>query len=217
MRSQRPAPDDRGNLQVIILNLNGTNATIQDALRTVDALAKRESATARRPLLDQIKPKKVRNSAESGESEAEAAEEDNLYTQAEPDAPEEADVDAPASRATPRKNRPTVPKTIPDLNLNGASPTFREFAEQKGPTEQWDWYLVLAYWLKHHLNTEEVGINHVYTASNYIGADFSLPDDVGQPFRDMRRKSLFIQGTKKGLSKITHNGEDRVKKMGKTA
>jgi hypothetical protein len=119
---------------------------------------------------------------------------------------------APAGIA--KKSKPTIPKVIVDLDFNSASPTFRELADEKQPDDQFDWYLLVASWVKDHKQVEEIGINHVYTASRYIGAKWSLPEDVGQPFRDGRRQGIFVKGSKNGLSKITHIGEDRVKRMG---
>jgi hypothetical protein len=209
---------DRGNLQVIVVNLNGNNHTLQDALRTVHDMIRRDTPpSARQAHLNGKGKAKALPGAKNGNGEKEPQEEESLFVEPvldEIEEPETNDADLPP---TSPKRKPRIPKVIPDLDFNSASPTFREFAAERKPNDQFDWYLLVASWMKDHKQVEEVGINHAYTASRYIGADWSLPEDVGQPFRDGRRQGLFVRGSKNGLSKITHVGEDRIKRMGKKA
>lgn len=223
MAAQRVPAEDRGNLQVIVVNLNGNNTTIQDALRTVDNMIRRQGTVNRdvQSLEDKKAPKVLpagRN--ENGGSAAE--EEPRLFVD-----PADNDPEAPAlvmgaatTRATggTRRGRGKT-AGIPDLDFNSATPTFREFAAQKKPADQFDWYLLVASWMKTHKQVEEIGIAHVITASQYIGSDWSLPEDIGQPFRDGRRRDngFFVKGSKNGQSKINSVGEDRVARMGTTS
>ncbi|MGD0390508.1 MAG: hypothetical protein ABSC42_16305 [Tepidisphaeraceae bacterium] len=217
MGAQRTTVEDRGNLQVIVVNLNGNNLTIQDALRTVDSMIRRHGAENRdMPLVTgKGKSKAISNGKEKAETQVD--EEPRLFVDPAKDDPDSADITSQNERPVggQKRGRPRV-SGIPDLDFNSATPTFREFAEEKKPRDLFDWYLLVASWMKSHKQVEEIGIAHVITANQYIGSEWSLPpDDVGRPFRDGRRREYgyFIKGSKNGMSKITKIGEDRVARM----
>ena len=183
MAAHRIPAEDRGNLQVIVVNLNGNNTTIQDALRTVDNMIRRQGTLNRdvQPIEDK-RAAKVLSAGKNGDSMVE--QEPRLFVDPAENDPE---LSTPGAATTPRAaggTRRGRGKTsgIPDLDFNGATPTFREFAAQKRPSDQFDWYLLVASWMKTHKHVEEIGIAHVITASQYIGSDWSLPEDIGQPF-----------------------------------
>jgi hypothetical protein len=220
MASQRVSTEDRGNLQVIVVNLNGNNTTIQDALRTVDNMIRRHGTVSRD--VQSLENRKGAKSLPNGKGQnGDAPAEDELRLFVDP-AENDPEPPAPGS-STPRApgSRRGRAKTtgIPDLDFNSAKPTFREFAAQKKPADQFDWYLLVASWMKTQKQVDEIGIAHVITASQYIGSDWSLPEDIGQPFRDGRRRDngFFVKGSKNGMSKINSVGEDRVARMGTTS
>ncbi|MGA2581955.1 MAG: hypothetical protein ABSG31_01660 [Tepidisphaeraceae bacterium] len=217
MAVHRGTTEDRGNLQVIVVNLNGSNLTLQDALRTVDSMIHRRGAENRDISPSTAKERIKATTGAEGRGEKQVDEEPRLFVDPADNDPESVDAASQPVRpvAGQRKGRPRV-TGIPDLDFNSASPTFREFAEEKKPKDQMDWYLLVASWMKAHKQVEEIGISHVITACQYISSDWSLPpEDVGQPFRDGRRREngFFVKGSKNGMSKITKNGEDRVARM----
>lgn len=211
-------PEDRGNssLEFVWVRLNGSDTTIEGALRTVQQMR-----NGNQPVQRQLpnKPEKGLPGKKNGSNH----DDDTLF----PEEPVDAEVveahtepapAQPAPRQPARKSR--LPKGIADLDFNSAAPTFRDFVAEKKPKDQFDWYLLVAYWMKKYKQIDEIGLPHVVTAKQYIGPDGdwgSLPEDAGQPFRDGRRAShgIFEKGSRNGLSKITKTGEDRVDRMGK--
>lgn len=204
------------SLEFVWVRLNGSNTTIEGALRTIQGM--RNASTAQRHLAaGKANPKSL--PAGKDEPVQEEQEEPGLF-----DSEEELEAEVVEARnesAAPRvgRNKPRLPQGIPDLDFDSATPTFREYATEKKPKDQFDWFLLVASWLKTFKGMEEVGLPHIVTAKQYIGADWPpLPDDAGQPFRDGRRAAtgIFTKGSKNGLSKITKNGESRVARMGQT-
>lgn len=218
MASRRPEERGTSSLEIVWVRLNASDTTIEGALRTVQSM-RNGNASHRQVPARQVKALPGKNG-----SPDEQPEEATLF-----DPPEEpVDVEAaggegtppPSPPATPRPQRKQsrLPKGIPDLDFNSPTPTFRAFVAGKNPQDQFDWYLLVAYWLKKYKQIEEIGLPHIVSAKQYIGADWdNLPEDAGQPFRDGRRQAhgIFAKGSKNGLSVITKNGEDRVDRRDK--
>lgn len=119
-------------------------------------------------------------------------------------------VDEKKTRPAPR-----APKFLAELNLTTASKPLKDFIEQKNADNDLDRYAVIAVWYKQHFNTEEVSIDHIFTAYDHLGWKAQLPaPDPSQTLRNLKKKNWLVQGSKRGFFKVNWNGEDAVNKMG---
>ena len=120
------------------------------------------------------------------------------------------EIDRPKRRRVPR-----APKFLSDLDLTKASVQLADFVQEKNPDVDMDKYAVIAAWYKHHFNTEEITIDHIFTAYKALGWQARMPGDPGQTFRNLKsNKNWFDSGSKAGAYKINWNGENAVNKMG---
>jgi hypothetical protein len=119
--------------------------------------------------------------------------------------------------ADSRKRRPApkAPKFLNDLDLTKAPVQLKDFVQEKNPGGDMDKYAVIAAWFKQHLSTEEIAIDHIFTAYKALGWQAQLPDNLSQTFRNLKsNKNWFDSGSKRGLYRINWNGESAVNKMG---
>jgi len=115
-----------------------------------------------------------------------------------------------------RRPAARAPKFLSELNLTTASVSLEDFIAQKNPQSDIDKYAVIAQWFKEHFTTEEISIDHIFTAYRKLGWQSRLPGpDPSQTLRNLKNyKNWFDNGTKRGFFKINWNGTDAVNKMG---
>jgi hypothetical protein len=125
--------------------------------------------------------------------------------------------DGDGNGSEPRRRRPAprAPKFLSELNLTTASVSLADFVKEKNPDGDMDKYAVIAAWFKEHFDTQEINIDHIFTAYKTLGWQAQLPPDPSQTFRNLKNnKNWFDSGTKRGDYKINWNGSDAVNKMG---
>lgn len=110
---------------------------------------------------------------------------------------------------------PRAPKFLAELNLTTAGVSLQDFISQKNPDNDADKYAVIAVWFKQHFKTEEVSIDHIFTAYTALGWQAQIPGpDPSATLRYLKKKNWVVSGTKRGFFKVNWNGEDTVNKMG---
>lgn len=110
---------------------------------------------------------------------------------------------------------PRAPKFLTELNLTTAGVSLQDFISQKNPDNDADKYSVIAVWFKQHFKTEEVSIDHIFTAYTALGWQAQIPGpDPSATLRYLKKKNWMVSGTKRGFFKVNWNGEDTVNKMG---
>ncbi len=120
------------------------------------------------------------------------------------------EADRPRRRAAPK-----APKFLSDLDLTKAPVQLTDFVQEKNPAGDMDKYAVIAVWFKQNLDTEEISVDHIFTAYKALGWQSQLPDNPSQTFRNLKsNKNWFDSGSKRGAYKINWNGENAVNKMG---
>lgn len=132
------------------------------------------------------------------------------------DQPAEEEVATGSGSERPRRRpAPRAPKFLSDLNLTTASVSLADFVKEKNPEGDMDKYAVIAAWFKDHFNTEEINVDHIFTAYKALGWQAQMPSDPSQTFRNLKsNKNWFDSGSKRGDYKINWNGMDAVNKMG---
>ncbi len=84
----------------------------------------------------------------------------------EQDVQDDAATDANGN-GTPKAQRKQVPKAptfLSSLDLTTAPVSLQHFATAKNPTALNDKYLVVATWFKEQMKTDEINIDHIFTA-----------------------------------------------------
>lgn len=130
----------------------------------------------------------------------------------------EVDAETNSGNGTQRSKRrpaPRAPKFLNDLDLTNTPVQLTDFVQEKSPDGDMDKYAVIAAWFKQHFNTQEVTIDHIFTAYKALGWQAQLPADPSQTFRNLKsNKNWFDSGSKRGAYKINWHGESAVNKMG---
>jgi hypothetical protein len=161
-------------------------------------------------------PKRTLESARAVEVEEETATPEVEVPEEElEETADEASGEDGTSTPVRRRHAPRAPKFLSELNLTTASLQLEDFIAQKQPQSDLDKYAVIAQWFKEHFNTEEVSIDHIFTAYRKLGWQAQLPGpDPSQTLRNLKKKNWFDNGSKRGDFKINWNGSDAVNKMG---
>ena len=200
------------------INLEGTEDVVTEGIKAfTQAMAKSglvvTSLPVTKPALLEAKP----NSSaihENDDEETEAMEEfaevgDNSIVDDEVE-------EASSSRSSTRRNynfRP--PKFLDNLDLTKATQPINDFMSEKGnPTETNDRYIVVAVWLKEHLQIEDFNINHIYTVFDNLGWKAQIPVNHSQPLRDLKSKRHFLTKQKGEGYKVNWQGIQYVAKLG---
>jgi hypothetical protein len=203
--------DPDRTMEFTIENVGGEG--VKEALQTLG------SAIAGRNL---VEPKRLKNGkgatpeVETPEEETVEEEEVRLEQAAEDNDDEPADNDNYVAERRPRA-APRAPKFLSELNLTTATMQLDDFVKEKKPDNDLDKYTVIAVWYKQHFNTEEISIDHIFTAYDNLGWRSQMPGpDPSQTLRNLKstKKNWFVSGSKRGFYKVNWNGEDAVNKMG---
>jgi hypothetical protein len=113
------------------------------------------------------------------------------------------------------RSAPRAPKFLEELNLTTATKPLEDFVKEKAPDNDSDKYAVIAVWYKQHFKTDEISIDHIFTAYDKLGWRAQMPSpDPSQTLRNLKnQKNWLSKGSKAGLFKVNWNGEDAVNKM----
>ena len=145
-------------------------------------------------------------------------EQENLVDVSETEMPEEVSSEAVVDNGVERPKRrpvPKAPKFLSDLNLTTAKVQLSDFVKEKNPTGDMDKYAVIAAGFNEYFSTEEVTIDHVFTAYNSLGWKAQMPEDPSQTFRNLKSSKNWVDsGSQRGAYKINWAGLNAVNKMG---
>jgi hypothetical protein len=129
----------------------------------------------------------------------------------EPDEVAASDNGEPASPRPARVKKLKPPDYVPDLFSSDNGAAFKEFADEKAPSNKSKKYLVATYWLKEYGNNPTVNANKMYTCFKTAGWSTGF-NDWNQPFHNL----VFSEQLRKvgaGEFAINPLGEDVVMKV----
>ncbi len=202
---------DKAKVRIVFAELEGSNESVQEALRTMVA------AMAR--------PVKV---VSEGKSEVRSAKllEHEGHTQEEDIEEQEAIVDDEANEKplhSTRAPRGTGKRTdrnaglifLPDVDFFPKEQTsFRDFEKEKNPTNDQEFVLMAVYYLQNHLKLSKIGPNHVYTAFNAVKRKYAA--DIRQVIRNAKNKQNWLNFTDMEELRVATQGINKVEhEMGK--
>jgi hypothetical protein len=195
--------EDKGKVKFrfVEFELEGLNSTIEESIQNIVNSMSR-GATPQFRAVSSTKPliQGPAGAGENGHAETEFQPQDGEIEQ--DDSGEE--VRSPSPKG-PRHY--TMPKFLSTLDLDSGNPSFKTFAEQQNPKSDNRKYIVIAAWLKKNRNIDVVSTDHIYTCNQKMG--WKTQRDVGQPFRQLRKKSYFEAGGRNQWI-ITHVGLDQL-------
>lgn len=196
--AKKRAEDARpSKMTVMIFQLEGDDATLQEGFKTISAAMSRVL-----PPTAQLLPSASRPSGLPAP-----------LTDSDDDDEEVLEVAAtPVSRNTTNSKRTVKSPQILDMDLATGELPLAEFLSKHPTEETTKRYLLIAYWLKNQRELEEVSMDHIHTCFRHMG--WQTPKQAAQPLRDMKsRLGWFHKGEEKGHYKINHVGENEVLKI----
>lgn len=202
-------PSTPGKLTIMVVQLEGNDATLQEGIRTFkEAMGRAMPQAAPRAYL----PPPASLAALSPPLADEYANGTDNADLQEP--PGGMVIDTTASDHVPpsksaKSRKPPVMQFVKNLDLHPKGKTsLNSFVEQKKPTKQFEKITVCVYYLCRILEVEGVTAHHVYTCLKHIGA--ATPNDLPQEMRNVANRKGYIDVSDPGDVKITNPGDNFV-------
>jgi hypothetical protein len=206
---------DKGGMRILYVELNGSNASLQEGLRTLVAAMNKPVQVApapRRLVANQNVPTPAAQEAEA-----------DLFNQ-EQAAVESPDVEVgepagPTQNGAPRRKRGEGLNRdknaglaiVKSLNLHpDGKESLKDFVAQKKPKTQEEHVAVYIYYLKNVLEEANVGFSHIYTCFKETGE--RMPGDLPQTCRNAASKKGWIDTADANDLKRTTRGDNLVAK-----
>jgi hypothetical protein len=213
--SDREQGAEKGKVRVFFAEVEGSNQTLQDVLRTVSQMLPRAVEV-------KIPSKLVQNGAVGAAPSARPAEPDHFNQDAAApeviDAEEVEQSDAGSTGTTrrprgegPKKDKNAGLSIVKSLNLqpNGKE-SLKDFVTKKKPKTQEEHVAVYIYYLKNVLDETNVGFNHIFTCFKESGE--RMPGDLPQTCRNAASKKGWIDTADANDLKRTTRGDNLVEK-----
>jgi len=210
--SDTESAGDKGGMRILYVELNGSNSSLQEGLRTLVAAMNKPAANAA------AAPRRLvsNNNAVSG---ATPDGEPDLFNQAQ-ESPKDADepliAEVPNSSSRrprgegPKKDRNAGIELVPELDLvQEGGTSLKEFYAEKAPSTAEEQVLVFAYYVKHHVKTSPIGPGHILTC--YTHLDERKPLDLKQTIRNFAKSKGWLTCADMNDLKLTTAGENHVK------
>lgn len=199
------APEDKGKVKFrfVEFELEGLNSTIEESIKNIVNSMSRSSSPATRLVVAGKPAPQLSSTPAGGNGHAEA----ELEVEEVDDENAEASDGSEASRESGKPRRYTTPTFLKQLDLDSGSVPFKQFVEDHKPESDNRKYIVCAAYLKKHRNLDVITPDHIYTCNQKMG--WKTQRDVGQPFRQMKKKSYFDAAGRNQWS-ITHVGLDQL-------
>ncbi len=200
-RNEKPSGKGKIKFRFIDFEMDGGDATLQDAIREI-------TRAIGKPAVVKISPALA---AASGTQNFEVA--DDVVDEDEQDtdstsADDSGDDEDATSKGKPRRFKSP---TILNVELKGDNP-LRPFLEGLSPDSDAKRYMAIAYWFKYHRATPEVTPDHIYTGYKAMNWT-TIPKDVGGPLRSLKKDGSFEKGSGKQGYILNHIGDGKVEDM----
>lgn len=191
--------DKGGKIRVIVFELEGSNETIQESLRTV-------ASAIGRPVIAVRAPNSLPTPTLVDTKTSLPISDEAMLVDGEPVTTAN---ESQLSKSKKSRPAPRTPQVI-ELDLKSGDMSLEIFCQQKNPSTDLDKYLIIATWLKRYRGIEPISQEHVYTCYRFLS--WKIPKDVGQTFRNGKSKGYF-RSQEKGLFSLTHIGDNKVQEM----
>lgn len=106
------------------------------------------------------------------------------------------------------KRKSKVPAVIENIDFTGEPQPFKQFMAELNVEDYGRRYLGITQWFKEHRQTPEIGADHIYTCYRFLS--LPVPEDLTVAFRKLKAAGAVANGSKRGLYRITHIGENQL-------
>lgn len=217
--SDREQGTEKGKVRVFFAEVEGSNQTLQDVLRTMSHMLPRAVEV-------KVPPKLVQNGASGAATNARPSEPDlfNQDTAAreviDAEQAEQPDGGAPTNARKKRGEGTNTERNagispVADLNfVPRDKPALKAFFGEKAPATDMEQVLVLGYYLKHTLDVATFGPGHILAGFKHVNKP--IPVDLRQTMRNMKPMVGSKQGkgwlnfTDVEAARLTTEGENVV-------
>jgi hypothetical protein len=213
--NDREQGTEKGKIRVFFAEVEGSNQTLQDVLRTVSHMLPR-------PVEVKVPPKLVQNGAAGAAPNARPAEPDLFNQDAvapevidaiEMEQPEAGDSNAPRRKRGVGANRDRNAglAIVKALNLHpDGKESLKDFVAKKKPKTQEEHIAVYIYYLKNVIGEPNVGFSHIFTCFKETGE--RMPGDLPQTCRNAASKKGWLDTSDANDLKRTTRGDNLVEK-----
>lgn len=200
---------DRAKVRVFYTEVEGNNASVQEALKTMVSAMSRPV----RVITDQ----KPNGGAALLTQQASVEEVIDQGDEIEPVAEECTPPNDRKPRGAGKKvDRNAGINLVPDLDFRPkGKQSFKEFIGEKKPKNDVEWALANVYYMQHIMGLSKIGPAHVKTA--FKEANISIPVDLKQTIRNLRKSKVWLNFTDIEDVRTTTQGENHIEhEMGKS-
>jgi hypothetical protein len=205
--NEQNAGPDKGGMRILYVELNGSNASLQEGLRTLVAAMNKPmqvAAPANRRLVANDHPA----SASSPDPEADLFNQETASIE-DTSVDDIATADQIASAPARRKRGEGISRDrnaglaiVKSLNLHPeGKQSLKEFVATKNPKTQEEHIAVYIYYLKNVLDEANVGFSHIYTCFKETGE--RMPGDLAQSCRNASKKGWIDTANTEDLKRTT--------------
>lgn len=212
--SEQHGGTDKGGMRILYVELNGSNASLQEGLRTLVA-AMNKPVQVGAPVPRRL----VASQTAAAPAEEEPAAE--LFNQ-EAGAVGGAEVEAGQPAETSqgggsRRKRGEGTKTDRNAGINpvadldfvpDSKPALKAFFAEKAPANDMEQILVLGYYIQHTIGVNAFGPGHILSAFKHVGKP--IPVDLRQTMRNMKKGKVWFAFADVESVRLTTEGENVV-------
>lgn len=205
---------DKGRVRIILVELEGNNASLQEGIRTLTAALRPPTAAAsdRRiappapPAQRVAAQPEVQPSAEMGAADEEAA--DGVVAEGDTALTSGGSTRSKRSDGPPRDRNAglAIDKSL-GLRPEGKD-SLRDFYERKSPPTLQSRLAVFVYYLKNTLEIEKVSVGQVFTCFKEVGV--RVPSDLPQALRNVANHKGWVDSADRDDLQITSRGQEFV-------
>ena len=188
-------------LNILQFELDGSDETLQEGLRTVAEALNRSLSPGQRVITQIQTPSRLALGNGAAAQEEEIEQEEVVET--------EQPMTTPPTRSRSPRQYPKL-EVIDDLDLK-APVSFEEYCEGIELPSDAKKCLIIAAWFKEHRGLGEITAHHAYTCYRFM--KWSVPRDLGQVFRELKSKKSWFSNSTSGTYVINHVGLNEASKL----
>jgi hypothetical protein len=196
-RNEKPSGKGKIKFRFIDFEMDGGDATLQDAIREITRAIGKPAVVKVSPAL-----------AAAGSGQNIHVDDGVDEVDEETESPDDDGSDDEATTSKPRRYKSP---TVLEVDLKADLP-LRPFLDSLPLDSDSKRYMAIAYWFKTYRATAEVTPDHIYTGYKAMNWT-TIPKDVGGPLRSLKKDGFFAKSTGKHAYTINHIGESKVEEM----
>jgi hypothetical protein len=212
---QRP----NSSLRVLFVELNGSDTTIEEALRTVERMRRtgENGQQANKRIANLATVADGQNGVDESIPPVTSQPGDDLV----PGGNGETEIvpletERPKRPPGPKRDRNSGIELVGSLNFVPEGKTaLKTFFSEKSPLSDMDQVLVLCHYLQHVLQSPTFGPGHILTGFRHVGKP--VPTDLRQTIRNIKKEKAWLNFTDPENIRMTTEGDNRVEhELGKS-